>query len=252
MRSTIKRFIKILLVAITIVIIWQLIILIFKTPAYLFPGPDKVFITMYDNFGKLWPNLLVTIFEILTGFLIANLLSISLAYYTFINRKAERFLIPFAVSAKTIPLIAIIPLVLIWFGSGIASKIFAVVLICFFPALISLIRGIRSISEDMLDLFDFYAKNKFQKIIHLVVPATSPYLFSALKISSSLAVIGALVSELIAANKGLGFVILTSYYTFNIPMVFCVVILTCLIGIVFYYSIQYFEHKIVFWTDPVD
>lgn len=247
-----KSLIKILICILLFLAIWKSVTVIFNLPAYLFPSPEKVFMALNNNLYKLLGHLQITLLEIVVGFIIANLLSVFLAFLTYSNPKLERVLIPLAVSAKTMPLIAVIPLILVWFGSGVLSKIFAVILICFFPALISMIRGIKSINCDVAELFDFYAASTVQKIRFLVIPSTSPYLFSALKISSSLAVIGALVSELIAANKGLGFVILTSYYTFDIPMVFAVVILTCLIGIVFYYLIQHFEHKIIYWTEPVD
>jgi len=250
--SPVKYIIEVIIVVVCMLVLWKLIILIWHIPQYLFPGPEVVARTFIANYEKLLKNMGITLLEIVVGFSIANILSILLALYIFTNKKIERYLMPLAISAKTMPLIAIIPLILIWFGSGISSKIIAVILICFFPSLISMIRGIRSINADTLELFNFYAKNDLQKIRHLVLPFTLPYLFSALKISSSLAVVGALVGELIAANKGLGFVILTSYYRFDIAMVFVVVIITCLIGIVFYYSIQYFEHKLVFWTDPVD
>lgn len=168
------------------------------------------------------------------------------------NKKVEHYLSPIAISLKSIPLIAIIPIIILWFGSGIPSKVVAVVLICFFPSLVGLMRGIKSINNNFLELFDIYAKTDFQKIKYLVLPSTLPYLFSSLKISSSLAVVGALVGELIAVNKGLGFLIITAYYSFDIPLVFAVVIITCLIGLFFYYFIHAIENKLIFWTNPID
>ena len=118
-------------------------------------------------------------------------------------------------------------------------------MICFFPSLINMIRATKSINPDLFHIFTIYSSSKRLTITKLIVPSTLPYLFSSLKISSSLAVIGAIISEFVAVNKGLGFLIMSNYYSLNMPMVFTVTIIVCLIGIVMYYGIDTIEKRFV-------
>lgn len=232
-----------------IVILWQFIITIFSVPSYFFPSASVVFNAMKLNYNTILSNASLTLIESLIGFSIANILSIIIALYLAFNREFEDYIMPFAVLLKTIPILAITPLLVLWFGSGIESKAATAGLICFFPSLVNVLRGAKSLDSDMIELFKLYSATKIQLIKFLIFPSILPYLFSALKVSSSLAIVGALVGEFIGANQGLGFLIITNYYNLNIAMVFATIITSSLIGIAFYYIINFIEIKTVRWTD---
>jgi NitT/TauT family transport system permease protein len=240
----IKNFFNIII----FLLIWQIFIFIFKIPNYLFPSPFEVFNSLISNFKTIISNGSITLMESFLGFLLANSISIILALFISFKKQHESSIMSMAVTLKTIPIIAITPLLVLWFGSGFYSKIITAALVCFFPSLVNTLRGVKSIDRNLIELFNIYSASNYQKIKHLIIPSISPYLFSAFKISSSLAIIGALVGEFITANKGIGFLIISNYYSLNIAAVFANLIVISAMGIGFYNLINFFEKKIIKWN----
>jgi len=224
---------------------WHLITLFFDLPAYVLPSPIEVCSILVKNIQIILPNAVITFMEALIGFLLANLISVLIALLIAFHNKLEDVVMPIAIIIKTMPVIAIVPLLIIWFGPGIFSKIVTAMLICFFPALVNVLRGVKSLDQDLLALFRVYAANRIQLTRMLILPAILPYLFAALKVSSSLAVIGALVGEFVSSNKGLGFLIISNYYNMNTAFVLAAVIVSSIMGLCFYYAIHFFEKSMV-------
>jgi NitT/TauT family transport system permease protein len=246
------RVIKIALTFSAFLLIWYLVVTLFKTPTYILPDPVKVFESFVLNRFTIFTNAFITIKEAFFGFLIANVISILIALGIAFNKNIENTIMPFAITLKTIPIIAVTPLLVVWFGPGEYSKIATAALICFFPSLVNVLRGVKSLDRDLVEFFKAYSANKEQLTKILIIPSSLPYLFAALKVSSSLAVVGALVGEFIGANKGLGFLIISNYYTLNTPLVFASIMVSSLIGIVFYYTIYLFEKRMITWTATID
>lgn len=237
---------------IILLVSWTGLVHLFKIPKYIFPTPYQVFISLSGEKRLIFSSSLLTLEEAVLGFLVANLISVFCAFIISFKSSLEDAIMPLAVLLKTIPVIALTPLLVIWFGSGIYSKIATAALICFFPSLVNVLRGIKSLDRDFLQLFKVYSASRWQLIKMLIFPSILPYLFSALKVSSSLAVIGALVGEFIGANKGLGFFILVNYYNLNTPLVFAGIIMASLIGIAFYYTIHFIEKRAITWLVSID
>jgi len=244
----IMKYIKKVFNIIIFLLIWQVFIFIFKIPNYLFPSPIEVLNSLVLNNKIIIFNGSITLMESLLGFLLANCISIIIAIFISFKKKQENLIMSIAVTLKTIPIIAITPLLVLWFGSGFYSKIITAALVCFFPSLVNTLRGIKSIDKNLIELFDIYSASNYQKIKCLIIPSISPYLFSALKVSSSLAIIGALVGEFITANKGIGFLIISNYYSLNIAAVFANLIVISFMGIGLYNLIDFFEKKIIKWN----
>ncbi len=246
------KIIKTILTLTVFIVIWYLVVIALRIPAYILPNPVMVFKSLVINRLSIFANSLVTLEESLLGFFIANIISVTVALCIVFNKNIENTIMPFAITLKTIPIIALTPLLVVWFGPGEYSKIATAALICFFPSLVNVLRGVKSLDRDLVKLFKAYSASKLQLIKMLIFPSILPYLFAALKVSSSLAVVGALVGEFIGANKGLGFLIISNYYTLNTPYVFASIIISSLIGIVFYYTIHLFEKRIITWTATID
>lgn len=245
-----KIIIKIIVI-VTIIVLWQITITILNTPTYIFPAPVKVFDAFINHWQVIFISAVITMTEALLGFLIANLVSVIIAILISFYKNLENVIIPFAIVIKTMPIIAIAPLLVIWFGSGLLSKVVTAMLICFFPALVNVLRGVKSLNIELFWLFKVYSANRLQLIKKLIFPGILPYLFAALKTSSSLAVVGALVGEFIGSNKGLGFLIMSNYYNMNIPLVFAAITTSSIFGISFYYIIHFFEKKMVFDREKI-
>lgn len=240
--------IKGILITIVFLSVWQAFIFILKIPNYLFPSPIEVFNSFILNYKMIAFNGLITMMESILGFMLANSVSIVIALFISFKKQYENLVMPMAVTLKTIPIIAITPLLVLWFGSGFYSKIVTAALVCFFPSLVSTLRGTKSIDKNLVELFNIYSANNSQKIKYLIIPSILPYLFSALKVSSSLAIIGALVGEFITSNKGMGFLIISNYYSLNIAAVFADIIVISAMGVGFYNLINFFEKRVIKWN----
>lgn len=246
-----KIIIKIIVI-VTIIVLWQITVAILNVPTYIFPAPVKVFDALVEYRQIIFISAIITMTEAFLGFLIANLVSITIALLISFYKNLENIIIPPAIVIKTMPIIAIAPLLTLWFGSGIFSKVVAAMLVCFFPALVNVLRGVKSLNIELFWLFKIYSANKLQLIKKLILPGILPYLFAAFKTSSSLAVVGALVGEFIGSNKGLGFLIMSNYYNMNIPLVFAAITTSSIFGISFYYVIHFFEKKMVFDREKIE
>lgn len=232
--------------------IWELIVRVFSVPHYLFPAPSVIAVDFANNIGYLLFNAGITFCEAFLGFFTANFLGILTAILFTYSKTLEKSLYPFVIALKTTPIIAISPLLILWFGNGIFSKVAASALIAFFPAVVNTIRGLRSVDNDSLDLFNSLSASRWHIFSKLRFPTALPYIFSALKISTSLVVVGAIVGEFAGANSGIGFVILVSSYHLDIVRMFSAIIMAALIGIMFFRIIAIIEKRVVFWTTSED
>lgn len=240
-----------ILIVLTFIGFWQLIALIFVVPDYLLPTPFRVSQAFIENYHNIFISSVITLTEALVGFFVANLISVLIAIFIVFNPNWENGLMSVAIVIKTLPIIALAPLLVIWFGSGLASKAMAAMLVCFFPSLVNIIGGVKVLDQKLFWLFKVYAADRWQLVRFFIFPSILPYLFAALKTSSSLAVVGALVGEFIGANRGLGFLIVSNYYNMNTPLVFAAILTSSLIGVVFYYTINLFEERFIFYQRRV-
>lgn len=234
---------KLIISIIALIFGWLIITFIFKPAEYLFPSFFSVIKTFNNNKEIFISNALNTLTEVVTGFLIANIIGLALAIMAIYYSKLEQILTLIALILKTTPIIAIAPLLVLWFGHGMWSKIAAVTLSCFIPIFINIMSGSKNVVKKYKELISLYNINNSQKIFYFILPGVIPYLLSAFKISSSLAIVGALVSEFISANKGLGYLIISNYYSMNIAGVFVCIIISSIIGIIIYNLCDYAEKK---------
>lgn len=238
------EYIRRLLFAASGVIVIEMFMRLLKVPSYILPLPTEILLSFYENRAILSESFFITFCEAALGFIVANLVSVTLAFCVHFYPKIENYVITFGVFIKTIPIIALTPLLIIWLGSGMASKVATAALICFFPSLVSMTQGMKELSSDYGDIFRLYNASKLKIVRHLLLPGSRPFLIASLKVSSSLAVVGALVGEFIGASQGLGFIIITSYYNFDVSLVFSAILLSSLMGLILYYTINNFARKL--------
>jgi NitT/TauT family transport system permease protein len=163
-------------------------------------------------------------------------------------RNLDKAVMPFAIALKTTPIVAMAPLLLLWLGNGIAPKVAAAALICFFPALVNSLRGFHALAEGEEDLFRVYGASKTQMLMKLRFRRAAPFIFSALKVSSSLAIVGAIVGEFVGANQGIGYVILVASYHLETVRMFAALAMAAVAGVIFYILLSYLDSKFVFWA----
>ncbi|MGA7325123.1 MAG: ABC transporter permease [Rhodomicrobium sp.] len=227
--------------------VWEGGVRFFGVPEYLLPAPTVILATVDRD---LFVQLAVTFSEALMGFAIASILAFVAALVFVRFRTIEQGFFPIAIGIKTTPLVAMAPLLVLWQGTGWWSKITAASLICFFPVLVNSVKGLKAADAEYFELFKSMGAYRSQEFGKLRVPYCLPYLFSALKISSSLAVVGAIVGEFVGATKGLGYLIMLSSAHLETPTLFSAILASAAAGIVLFYMISAVERAVVFWQTP--
>jgi len=227
------------------IFVWEIIVLIFKIPEYFLPSPSMILKEIITNFNFLLSQLSITMFEAVVGFVIANILGFIVAVIFVHSKTIEGGLYPYALALKMTPIVAIAPFLIIWFGVGIISKIATVIIICFFPILVNAIKGLRTIDNEALDLFKSLSASKWQIFLKLRLPSSLSYVFPALKTSTALSIVGALVGEFVGGNQGIGYIILFYSTLFETTKAFSAIVMIVFVGILFFWFISLIEKKVM-------
>lgn len=231
------------------VLLWAALVRWQGYPQFILPGPavvwDKFLTTLAD--GTLARHTSATLLEIGFGLLIGLSAAFALGYFLGKNRTVDRLLSPYIVASQSIPIVAIAPLLVIWLGSGMASKVFVSALIAFFPTLISTIVGIRNVDRELYELMRSLRASRWQVFRLLELPAALPVIFGGLKLSVILAVVGAVVGEFSGADVGLGFLINLARGVLDTPLMFVAVFALVLISQALYLGVSLIESVALRW-----
>jgi len=223
-------------------------------PSFILPSPTQVwtrFLRALSD-GSLFLHAGVTLFEILIGLLVGTLTATVLGYLVAKSRALERILSPYLVASQAIPLVAIAPLLVIWFGPGIFSKILICALIVFFPVLVNTVVGVRAVPTALHDLMRSLRATRGQILLKLEIPAALPVFLGGLRIGATLSVIGAVVGELVGADMGLGFLINVGRGQYDTALVFVAVFALVLLALALYGIVAWAEKKLLSWQETVE
>lgn len=229
--------------------LWWLATLIFDWPAFLVPTPLDVGNEIVDERRLLLDSFEATLYESLIGFAIAIAVAVPSAVAIAYSELLERTVYPALVALNAIPKIAIAPLLVIWMGFGIGPKITMVVLICFFPIVISTATGLKATPAELVELSRSLSASRLDEFVRFRFPWALPYVFVGLKVAIALAVIGAVVGEFIGATEGLGYVIVASQQNANTTLAFAAIVLLSLMSIALFYAIVLTQRVLVPWSD---
>lgn len=218
-------------------------------PAFILPGPALVWrkLTLTVADGSLLRHAQVTLTEIALGLALGLAAAFVLGYILGKNRTVERLVSPYIVASQSVPIVALAPLLVIWFGSGLLSKVLVCALITFFPTLISTMVGIRNVDEDLRDLLRSLRAGRRQTFFLLELPAALPVIFGGLKLSVILAVVGAVVGEFVGADAGLGFLINLARGILDTPLMFVAILALVAIAQTLYLCVALLESWALRW-----
>lgn len=249
MNSKFKAILLPIIFFILIIFLWEIIVVSFHIPNYLLPAPHKIAVEIARMGKSLLKDTAITMIEAVLGFILGCGIGVLTAIGFAHSKTMKLSMYPYAIALKTIPIVAIAPLLILWFGNGMPAKIVMSALICYFPVIVNTVKGLKSVSPESLDLMDSLSATKWQVFTKLRWHNALPYIFSALKISATLAVIGAIVGELAGANKGIGYVILVSSYRLETNMLFAAIVMSSIGGILFFGLIALLEKRILYWQE---
>lgn len=247
LRDRMSTYVRVLSVPLALVLflgLWAGIVRLGRYPAYILPSPGRVcgkFVTVAQD-GLLWRHTQITLSEVLGGLGAGLTFALVLGYAMAKSHTLERFLVPYIVASQSIPIVALAPLLVIWFGTGRLSKVLVCALTIFFPMLVNTIIGVRSVDPDLVDLMRSLRATRWQTFSKLEVPAALPVLLGGLKVSVTLSVIGAVVGEFVAADRGLGFLINVARGNFDTPLMFVALLTLVALAMMFYLAIVLAEN----------
>ncbi len=235
-----RRIMPVLGVA-SVLLLWAALVYWLKVPPFIAPSPQMVAVTLWEKSGLLWTNLVPTMIESVAGFLLGNLAAIVIAT-VFVHKKTlEEAFFPVVVVINTIPVVAKAPILVLLLGNGMEPKIAIAALICFFPTLVNMVRGLESVNPQAMELMRVLSASKREVFFKLRLPHSLPYLFSALKIAASTAVIGAIVGEWIGSTLGIGALIIQATYAFDSALLYATVIVGSCFSMSFFLLISLLE-----------
>ena len=233
------------------IVLWGAAVAFWEVRPFIAPSPLAVVQTLIGNFPKLMTNLLPTAIEAISGFLIGNITAILLATLFVHWKWLEDAFFPLVVLINTIPVVAKAPILVLLLGNGMEPKIAIAALICFFPTLVNMVRGLESVNPQAMELMRVLSASKTEIFFKLRLQNSLPYLFSALKIAASTAVIGAIVGEWIGSTVGIGALIIQAMYAFDSAMLYATVIVGSTFSVLFFLTITVLERLTVRWKAPV-
>jgi NitT/TauT family transport system permease protein len=218
-------------------------------PAFILPPPDLVwarFLRVLAD-GSLARHLWVTLQEVLLGLLLGVAAASVLGYLLAKSRRLERALAPYVVASQSVPVVAIAPLLVIWFGPGLLSKVLICALIVFFPVLINTVVGLQSVPENLRELLRSLRASRWQTFRLLELPASMPVFLGGLRIGATLSVIGAVVGEFVGADRGLGFLINVGRGEYDTALVFVAVFTLIALALTLYGLVVWLERRLLWW-----
>lgn len=230
-------------------LLWEILIRFSNYPEFILPAPSRIilrFLTAIQS-GILFRHTLITLLEVILGLVIGTILALFSGYFLAHNPIIEKIMFPYIIASQAIPMAAIAPLLVIWFGSGITPKILICTLVVFFPIQINVIIGLREIPRNLRDLMKSMQANPKAVFKYLELPGALPVIFGGLRISATLSVIGAVVGELTGADAGLGYLINTARGQYDTAMVFVAVLMLMAIALFLYLLIVLIERYTLKW-----
>jgi NitT/TauT family transport system permease protein len=230
---------------------WALLTHFANLPAFILPSPGQVAVRFWEALkdGSLLIHTGVTLSEVLLGLLTGTIFAMTLGYAVAKSRMFERLVAPYLVASQAIPIVAIAPLLVIWFGPGVFSKVLICSLIVFFPVLVNTVIGVRAVPASLHDLMGSLRASRLQTLRYLELPAALPVLLAGLRIGAALSVIGAVVGELVGSSRGLGFLVNLARGQYDTALVFVAVITLITMALTLYGIVTLLEIRFLKWQE---
>lgn len=232
--------------------IWQVSVGLFKIPEFILPTPivalEHLFLPQPDADYNWMVHIRATLLEIGLAFVITSIVGIAIAIALAWSDASRKVSMPLFVFINSLPIIAIAPILVLWSGYGLKTNILIAFLVSFFPVVINTLAGLAAIEEELLDLVKYLHGTKLQVFVKLRIPNSLPYIFTGLKICSTMCVVGAIVGEFIASDRGLGYIIINSQYTMDSPPIYAGLMLVSLFGVSLFGLVGLAERILMPWA----
>lgn len=246
--ASLSSFVRALITALVLLLVWHLAVETFRPAPFILPGPERVLAALYGNAAYLAGHALTTFSEILLGLLLGTIFGTATALLVASSGFARRWILPVLIMSQAIPVFAIAPLLVVWFGYGLGSKIVMTTIIIFFPVTSAFQDGLRRTDEGLLDLARLARASRFQTLRLLKIPSALPALASGLRVAVAAAPIGAIVGEWVGSSAGLGYVMLHANARSQVDLVFAALMILGLLAALLWFTVDALLARLIPWS----
>ncbi|MDB5799238.1 MAG: transporter permease [Rhodocyclales bacterium] len=229
-------------------VIWELICVAFNISGLVLPRPSAVFAVLFEKMPLLWPHAVQTLYTTVTGFALGVLAGILIGLVIGSSRFAYDVAYPLLVGFSSIPKVAVVPIFVVWFGAGTVPAVLTSMVICMFPVVVNVATGLAHTEPELQDVLKVLGARKLDVLWNVGLPRALPYLFASLKIAITLAFVGTVLSETVAANKGIGNVMMIASGNFDVPLVFAGLFILAAMGVALYVVSSMIEQRVTGWA----
>ncbi|MBO6759025.1 MAG: ABC transporter permease [Roseibium sp.] len=228
--------------------LWEGAVRIFSIEVFILPAPTDIWEAIVKYWSPIWKNSLQTLLTTTIGFLMAVGGGLALGLAIGWSRAIYAGLYPIMIGFNSIPKVAVVPILVIWFGIGTVPAVLTAFLIAFFPIVVNVATGLATIEPEMEDVLRALGAKKLDIMLKVGIPRSMPYFFGSLKIAITLAFVGSVISETVAANSGIGHMMLAAQSQFNVPLVWAGLVALAVLGIVMYAAMAWLEMRMTGWA----
>jgi NitT/TauT family transport system permease protein len=233
-------------------LLWEFAALVFNIPNFLLPRPTVIAQTLIAQFGPIASNSWDTLVRTVLGFALAVVLGGLLGIAIGSSRLIYRGLYPVLIGFNSVPKVAVVPVFVIWFGSGTIPAVLTAFLVSFFPISVNVATGLATVEPELLDVLRSLGARKSQILMKIGLPRSLPYFFASLKIAITLAFVGTIISETVAGSRGIGYLMMAATANFDTPLVFAGLFVIAVLGIIMYAIFAVAEQRMTFWAKRGD
>jgi NitT/TauT family transport system permease protein len=234
--------------AVTVLVLWELAVRLFKIPTFVIPAPSAIATALVESRAALAAASKATAVEVLFGFVLASVVGIAVALVIVRFERFGKALYPLVVLFQNVPKVALAPIFILWFGYDLAPKVVLIVVIAFFPVAIDMLAGLQSVEPPFVALMQSVGAGPSEILRRVRIPHSLPHLMAGLKVAITFSVIGAIVGEFAGASAGLGYVIQFASTQLDTPLVFAALVVVSVLGLFFYYLVEFAERLLVPWS----
>ena len=228
---------------------WEALCRLFGVSDLVLPKPSEIIVTLVKQFHGLLPHLIQTVYTTMMGFGLGVVVGVLIGGVIGTSRLAYKTAYPLLIGFSSIPKVAIIPILVVWFGAGTVPAVLTSLIICFFPIVVNVATGLATTEPELEDVLKALGAGKLDILWNVGLPRTMPYLFASLKVALTVAFIGTITSETIASNQGIGTVMMIASASFDVPLVFAGLLLISIMGVALYAVSAAIEQKVTGWAN---
>jgi NitT/TauT family transport system permease protein len=252
MNPQIRRRVDSALFIVGFFLLWEFLCWVFGVSDIVLPKPSQIIVTLIERMPALWPHTLQTLYTTLVGFAFGIVIGVALGALIGSSRLAYDVAYPLLIGFATIPKVAVVPIFVLWFGAGTVPAVLTAMIMSIFPIVVNVATGLATTEPELEDVMRALHASKLDILWNVGLPRTMPYFFASLKVAITLAFVGAVISETVASNRGIGNVMMIASSNFDVPLVFAGLLILAILGILLYAMFSLLETRVTGWAHRKD